>query len=403
MSSRPDYGLALVKAIAAKSIAASELSADLVRQLNTFNNDELKTLLAENWGQVRSTPADKAKLIEEYRTLVANPPIAPDLELGRAVFARTCQQCHILYGVGGAVGPNLTGSNRPDLDYLLSNVVDPSAVIAKEYQTTMVVTVDGRTVSGVLAGEDANSLTLKTATETLVIPKEDVEERQLTDLSVMPEDQLKQFAPADVVSLIAYLRGAAQVPLLARPDNQALLFNERDLAGWSGETQYWSVENGEIVGKSPGLDHNTFLVSDLSVADFRLSLEVKLVDNAGNSGVQFRTKPLEGHEMRGYQADIGATWWGKLYEENGRALLWDKPGDDRVRLNDWNKYVIEARGSHIRTWLNGELCVDLDDPDGARRGIIALQLHAGEPMEVRFRDLKLEVLDEAPALTTSAK
>jgi putative membrane-bound dehydrogenase-like protein len=403
LSSRPDYGLALVKAIAAKTIAASELSADLVRQLNTFDDNELTTLLSKHWGQVRTTPADKAKLIDEYRSLAANPPIAPDLELGRAVFARTCQQCHVLYGAGGAVGPNLTGSNRADLDYLLSNVVDPSAVIAKEYQTTMVVTVDGRTVSGVLAGEDANSLTLKTATETLVIPKEDIEERQLTDLSVMPEDQLKQFAPADVVSLIAYLRGAAQVPLLARPDNQALLFNGRDLSGWSGETQYWSVDNGEIVGKSPGLDHNTFLASDLSVGDFRLSFEVKLVDNVGNSGVQFRTKPLEGHEMRGYQADIGATWWGKLYEENGRALLWDKPGDDRVKAGDWNKYVIEARGSHIRTWLNGELCVDLDDPDGARRGIIALQLHSGEPTEVRYRDLKLEVLDAPPASTTSAK
>ena len=301
------------------------------------------------------------------------------------MFARTCQQCHALYGVGGAVGPNLTGSNRADLDYLLSNVVDPSAVIAKEYQTTMVVTVDGRTVSGVLAGEDANALTLKTATETLVIPKEDVEERQLTNLSVMPEDQLKQFTPTDVVSLIAYLRGSSQVALLARPDNQALLFNGRDLACWSGEMKYWTVENDEIVGRSEGLPENTFLVSDLTVEDFRLSMEVKLVDNAGNSGVQFRTKPIENGQMRGYQADIGATWWGKLYEENGRALLWDKPGDDYVHAGDWNKYEIEARGSHIRTWLNGERCVDLDDPDGARRGIIALQLHAGEPMEVRGR------------------
>ncbi len=395
LSSRAAYGIELAKAIAAKKIAASELSADLVRQLNQFDNDELRTLLGETWGQVRSTPADKAALIDEYRKLVAEPPVEPDMELGRAVFVRTCQQCHVLYGVGGNVGPELTGSNRADLEYLLSNVVDPSAVIAKEYQTTMVVTVDGRAVSGVLAGEDANALTLKTATETLVVPLADVEERELTDLSVMPEDQLKQFTPVEVVSLLAYLRGTAQNAVLSRPDNQTLLFNGRDLAGWSGELKYWAVEDGEIVGRSAGLPENTFLVSDLAVEDFRLSLEVKLVENIGNSGVQFRTKPIENGQMRGYQADIGAGWWGKLYEENGRALLWDKSGEQHLKSGDWNRYVIEARGSHIRTWLNGELCVDLDDPDGARRGIIALQLHAGEAMEVRFRDLKLEVFDTA--------
>jgi putative membrane-bound dehydrogenase-like protein len=396
LASRAEYGMALVKAIAAKRIAASELSADLVRQLNQFDDDELKSLLEESWGQVRSTPADKAKLVDEYRTLVANPPIAPDRELGRAVFVRTCQQCHTLFGVGGAVGPNITGANRSDLNYLLTNIVDPSAVIAKEYQTTMVVTVDGRAVSGVLAGEDANALTLKTATETLVIPKEDIEERELTELSIMPEDQLKQFTPIEVVSLLAYLQNDQQVPTLARPDNQTLLFNGRDLTGWSGEMEYWTVEDGEIVGQHPGLDHNTFLVSDLAVEDFKLSLEVKLVDNVGNSGVQFRTHPLEGHEMQGYQADIGAGWWGKLYEENGRALLWDESGEQHLKSGEWNRYEIEARDHHIRTWLNGKLCVDLEDPDGALRGIVALQLHSGEPMEVRFRDLKLEVID-APA------
>jgi hypothetical protein len=217
-------------------------------------------------------------------------------------------------------------------------------------------------------------------------------------LSTMPEDQLKQFTPPEVVSLLAYLRRAGQTALLARRDNQALFFNGVDLQGWTGNFDLWSVEDGEIVGRSPGLEHNTFLASDLAVEDFRLSMEVKLVDNVGNSGVQFRSEMIEGGEMRGYQADIGETWWGKLYEENGRALLWDKPADQHLKTGDWNRYEIEARGGHVRTWLNGQLCVDLDDPDGERRGIIALQLHSGGPMEVRFRELRLEVLDDsAPA------
>ncbi len=146
----------------------------------------------------------------------------------------------------------------------------------------------------------------------------------------------------------------------------------------------------------PGLAHNTFLVSDLTAEDFRLSFEVKLVDDDGNSGVQFRSEPLQGfNEMRGYQADIGPDWWGKLYEENGRALLWDKSGEPHVKKGEWNHYEIEANGSHVRTWLNGQPCVDSNDPDGKRRGIFALQLHSGGPTEVRFRNLQAgsEVID----------
>jgi hypothetical protein len=133
-------------------------------------------------------------------------------------------------------------------------------------------------------------------------------------------------------------------------------------------------------------------LSDLSAADFKLSFEVKLKDNAGNSGVQFRSEPLNGYnEVRGYQADVGVDWWGKLYEENGRALLWDKSGEAHVNSGDWNSYEIEAVGDRVQTWINGQPCVDLTDPPGRKSGIFALQLHAGGPMEVRFRNLKLEV------------
>jgi hypothetical protein len=139
-----------------------------------------------------------------------------------------------------------------------------------------------------------------------------------------------------------------------------------------------------------------------------LTFQVKLVDDVGNSGVQFRSQEAEHGEARGYQADIGPDWWGKLYEELGRALLWDKPGEQFVRKGQWNDYKIRAEGSRIQTWINGNLCVDLDDPEGARRGRFALQLHSGPATEVRFRDLKLKVLNvpaagEATAKVTSAE
>jgi hypothetical protein len=212
---------------------------------------------------------------------------------------------------------------------------------------------------------------------------------------MMPDDQLKQFTPLETVSLFAYLAGKEQAPVLASKENQDLFFTGKDLTGWVGDEQLWSVADGEIVGRSKGLDHNEFLFSDMAAEDFSLTFEVKLFkDNGqGNSGVQFRSEALDSGEAKGYQADVGVGWWGKLYEESDRGLLWDKPGDEHVKTGDWNKYKIVARGSRVQTWLNGKPCVDLEDPEGKRRGVFALQIHSGGPMEVRFRKLKLEVLE----------
>jgi hypothetical protein len=209
---------------------------------------------------------------------------------------------------------------------------------------------------------------------------------------MMPDDQLKPFNVDEVRALFAYLQNSTQVPLLATHENVKDFFNGKDLNGWDGDAGLWRVENGEIIGKSNGLKKNAFLRSQITAGDFRLSLRVKLSPNTENSGIQFRSEALPDGDVKGLQADIGAGWWGKLYEEHGRGLLWDKPGDQHVKPGEWTDYVIEANGSRIRTWLNGNLCVDLDDPKVARRGIFALQIHSGGPMEVRFKDLRLEVI-----------
>ncbi len=155
----------------------------------------------------------------------------------------------------------------------------------------------------------------------------------------------------------------------------------------------WSVQDGEIVGKSPGIKKNEFLKSQMVAEDFKLTLKLKLVPNKENSGVQFRSEALPDGEMKGPQADVGAGWWGKLYEESARGILSDnKAGEKVVKVDEWNEYVIIAEGSHIKTYLNGQLCVDIDDPKMSRRGVFGLQIHAGGEMEVRFKDIKLEVL-----------
>ena len=119
---------------------------------------------------------------------------------------------------------------------------------------------------------------------------------------------------------------------------------------------------------------------------------MKLVGDAGNSGIQFRSRAEDG-QVSGYQADIGEGWWGKLYEEHDRGLLGElAEGGGIVRAGQWNRYEIVAQGDHIQTFINGKKCIDLRDPEGAKQGILALQLHSGGPTEIRFRNLRLELI-----------
>jgi putative heme-binding domain-containing protein len=392
LASRAGYAKALLDAVENKRLSVTDLPADLIRQMRNLKNDEIEAQIVAVWGVVRDTPEDRARLIAHYKQLVASQPAVPDdFPLGRAVFVKTCEKCHTLFGVGGKVGPELTGSNRADLNYLLSNIVDPSAVMAREYIPAVIATTAGRIITGLVREQTADAITVVTADETVVIPRDEIEEQKPVDKSMMPDDLLKTLSDREARSLFAYLSSARQSTLLARADNVAGFFNGKDLAGWEGNPQLWRVENGEIIGTSKGLSRNEFLVNQMLLADFRLSLSVRLIPNAGNSGVQFRSETLPHGEVKGYQADVGVGWWGKLYEEHGRELLWKQSGEAHVHPDDWNRYEIIAVGNRIRTYINGKRCVDLDDPQGAKSGIIALQLHSGGPFEVRFKDFELEL------------
>ena len=217
---------------------------------------------------------------------------------------------------------------------------------------------------------------------------------------MMPDNLLQNLTQHEVRSLFGYLRHPGQTPILANLENLPLFFNGKDLTNWVGDPSLWSVKNEEIVGKSNGLKKNQFLVSQMDLKDFRLEFQVKLTPNSENSGVQIRSLLLPDGEMRGPQADIGKGWWGKLYEESGRGLLWPKSTEDVVKLEDWNQYVIEANGPTIRTWINGKPAVDLTDSKLARRGQIGIQIHSGGPMEVRYKDFKLTLIGAKPITKT---
>jgi putative heme-binding domain-containing protein len=401
LASRSAYAKELMKAVQSERIAKNDVTAATLRQLAAIDDAEVKSWVESSFGRVKTTPKEKLESIARWQALLSRKTWADraDAVQGRAIFAKVCAQCHTLFDSGGKVGPDLTGSNRADLAYVLNNIIDPSAVIGKDYLVSVIKTKDKRVLSGIIKKDDGNSIQLQTETELLTLPKSQITFQKQQDISMMPEGLIAGLKNDEVRDLVAYLGTSRQVPMLATKQNQNGLFNGKDLTGWSGDAKLWRVENGEIVGKtSEGLKHNAFLFSDMASADFRLTLKMKLTPNEANSGIQFRSSSLPDGEARGYQADAGKGWWGKLYEENGRKLLWDKSGEQHAKPNEWNDYEIVAVGPRVRTYINGKLCVDLDDPDGAKRGVFGLQIHSGGPTEVRFKDIKLEV-DPEPAVS----
>jgi putative membrane-bound dehydrogenase-like protein len=216
LAARKGSAQALLSAVEAGKLSRGDLTADLVRQLRNLKEPGLDARIGQVWGTVRETTGDRARLIARYKAMIKSKPAhAPDLAQGRAVFAKVCQQCHTLFGVGRLVGPDLTGSNRADLDYLLSNVLDPSALIGKDYLAHVIATTDGRVLTGIIRAEDKDTITLVTANETVILPKSEVDERKTSDQSMMPEDLWKALSEHEIRSLVSYLASPAQVALPA--------------------------------------------------------------------------------------------------------------------------------------------------------------------------------------------
>src|SRR5262249_54993390 len=157
------------------------------------------------------------------------------------------------------------------------------AVIPKEYAASVLNLKNGRVITGIVRGETPAALTVVTATETLTVSRADVEERLQSEVSMMPDDLLKQLSDEEVRALVASLQSPVQTPYLATKENAKDFFNGKDLTGWDGDPKLWSVEGGEVVGRSPGLKRNEFLKSQMAAGDFRLTLKVKLVPDGGNS------------------------------------------------------------------------------------------------------------------------
>jgi hypothetical protein len=180
-----------------------------------------------------------------------------------------------------------------------------------------------------------------------------------------------------------------------------VLFNGKDFTGWEGLIEkHWSVKDGAIVGTTFPDGHkgpNTFLCSKNKYKDFEMKFQVKLTGKGwnGNSGVQIRSKIVDDKKfvVAGPQCDMGAQYWGSLYGEKFGGMM--KASDAKLvkkvlKEADFNDYYIKCVGKHVTIKLNGETTVDADFPKMADDGIIALQLHAGGPMEVIFKNIQFK-------------
>ena len=171
-------------------------------------------MLEKTWGQIRVSSEEKKQQIEKLRAELTVDQLAQaDKRQGRELFQKNCASCHKLYGLGGQLGPDLTGAQRSNMDYLLENIVDPSAVVTKEFRATIILLEDDRVLTGLLTEQTDNVVTLATQEEVFKIASEDVVEMKQIDQSTMPEGLLDQLDQLQVRNLFAYLQSSEQVPV----------------------------------------------------------------------------------------------------------------------------------------------------------------------------------------------
>ena len=210
---------------------------------------------------------------------------------------------------------------------------------------------------------------------------------------------MKSLLAALMVALIPVPEAMSQGTRDAKP---LLIFDGKTFTGWEGNLTIFRIEDGAIVGGSlkDKILRNEFLCTTRVYGDFELRLKFKLLGgDTANAGVQFRTKRIpNNHEVSGYQADMGAGWWGALYDESRRNKVLIGPNQEKmkdvVKAAEWNDYVIRAEGPHIQLWMNGVQTVDYVENDASieSRGVICPQIHAGPPSEAWYKDLTIRDL-----------
>jgi putative heme-binding domain-containing protein len=214
LASRPAYARALLDAVEHGAVPRRDISAFNVRQMMALQQKDISDRLVKVWGSLRPASKEKAERMAKLKSLLSHDYLrTADTSQGRLVYSRTCASCHRLFDQGGAIGPELTGSQRTNLDYVLENLLDPSAIVPFDYRVTILETKDGRFLTGIIKQEDDRTLTVQTQNDAVVIPKNEIESRNQSSLSLMPDGLLDKMTNEELRDLLAYLASPRQVPL----------------------------------------------------------------------------------------------------------------------------------------------------------------------------------------------
>lgn len=214
LSARPVFAKALLKAVAEGRVAPTELSAWQLRQLRLLDDTEVTRMLTAQWPALARPDAGVEAEKQRWRERLDPETLAAaDLANGRAVFALACATCHQLYGEGRAFGPDLTGSNRDNLEYLLDHLIAPGAVISPGFEAARIELADGRTLTGRTTPAGGGRVEIQTPAETVVFPEADIIGTEPLGVSLMPAGLLDALTAEQARDLIGYLMHPRQVPL----------------------------------------------------------------------------------------------------------------------------------------------------------------------------------------------
>ena len=209
LSSRPAWASKLLDTVAAGTLKREDIPLTSARAIQNLKNETVSAKLKIVWGEIRPVQGRMNDLKISYRAELQSKAMATaDRVKGRDLYAKNCAACHKLFDEGGNVGPDLTGAQRSNLDYILENVLDPSAVVAREFQMVIFRMDSGRTISGIVRSETAKAVTVQTEKETVLLPVSEIEDRQVTKLSIMPEGIFEKMSMPEVRDLVAYLQGS---------------------------------------------------------------------------------------------------------------------------------------------------------------------------------------------------
>ena len=212
--SRPEYADSLLTAIEQAKVDRKLVSAFQLRQLQTLQSEKIDQQISTLWPELKQLTAEKQSTIARYRKLLSSSALTKaNLPQGRALFQRSCAKCHRLFGQGGQVGPDLTGTQRNNLEYLLENIVDPSATVSKNFHMSVVVLESGRILNGIVSPLSPKTISVQTPTERLIVAKDEIEVERPSKLSLMPERMLDVLKSNEVRDLIGYLMSPSQIPL----------------------------------------------------------------------------------------------------------------------------------------------------------------------------------------------